>query len=54
MKRITYDMLDEFGQVVTSIYRLMYPMGLTLDELAVKAESYNWLRVIYERFREVR
>lgn len=53
MKRITYDMLDEFGQVMKTTYRLLYPSGLTIDELKEKAIEFNWLRHVYEKFKEV-
>lgn len=53
MDKITYDKLDEFGPVVKSTFRLLYPNGLTMDELEQKAHKYNWLRMIYEHFKEV-
>lgn len=53
MYKITYDMLDKFGPVVKSTFRLLYPNGLTIDELEQKAKEYNWLRIIYEGIKEV-
>jgi hypothetical protein len=51
MEKITYDMLDEFGSVVKGTFRLLYPNGLTMEELERKAKEFNWLRFIYERFK---
>lgn len=48
MEKITYDMLTEFGQVVQTTFHLLYPNGLTVEELKEKAKEYNWLRIIYE------
>lgn len=52
MTKITYDMLDDFGQVVQTMFRLLYPMGLTMKELEEKAKDFNWLRIIHNRFKE--
>lgn len=51
MDKITFELLDEFGPVVKSMFRLLYPNGLTVEELEQKAKDYNWLRIIYERFK---
>ena len=48
MDKITFDMLDKFGPVVQTTFRMLYPNGLTKEELAEKAKSYNWLRIIKE------
>ena len=52
MTKITYDMLDDFGQVLQTMFRLLYPMGLTMEELETKAKEFNWLRIIHNRFKE--
>ena len=52
MKKVTYDMLIGFGEVVSSIYRMLYPDGLTLEQLEEKAERFHWLEAIYKRFKE--
>ena len=52
MNKITYDMLNDFGSVVKGTFRLLYPNGLTMEELEQKAKEFNWLRLIYERFKE--
>lgn len=51
MSKVTYEKLDEFGPVVKSTFRMLYPNGLTVEQLAEKAQSFNWLRMIYERFK---
>ena len=43
---ITYDMLSELGQVVQSMYRMLYPNGLTIEQVEEKAENYAWMRQI--------
>ena len=43
---ITYDMLGELGQVVQSMFRMLYPNGLTMEQIEEKAESYAWMRLI--------
>ena len=48
MDKITHDMLDKFGPVVQTTFRMLYPNGLTLEQLKEKAEKYNWLRIIRE------
>jgi hypothetical protein len=53
MNKITYDMLTDFSDVVKGTFRLLYPNGLTMEELEQKARQYNWLRIIYERFKGV-
>lgn len=52
MKKVTSDMLTDFGQVVRSIYHMLYPNGLTMEELEKKAHEHNWLLMIYNRFKE--
>lgn len=52
MEKVTHDMLGEFGSVVQGTFRMLYPNGLTMAELEQKAEKYNWLRIIYDRFKE--
>lgn len=52
MDKVTHDMLDEFGPYMKGAYSLMYPTGLTMEQLEQKAKEYNWLRLIYERFKE--
>ena len=52
MDKITYDKLSEFGDVMSCMFRLMYPLGLSMEELEEKAKQYNWLKLIYERFKE--
>ena len=53
MDKITYDMLGKYGPVLSGIFRLLYPDGLTITELEQKAQEYNWLRIIYEDFKGV-
>ena len=48
MDKITYDKLEKFGPVVQTTFRLLYPDGLTKEELEEKAKTYNWLRIIKE------
>ena len=48
MEKITYRNLDAFGAVVQGTFRLLYPDGLTREQLAQKAEDFHWLRAIYE------
>jgi hypothetical protein len=45
-------MLGDFSEVVRGTFRLLYPKGLTREELEKKAKEFNWLRAIYERFKE--
>lgn len=52
MKKVTYDMLGEFGEVVSNIFRMLYPNGLTVEQLEEKAEQFHWLKAIYKRFKE--
>ena len=52
MERITYDMLDKFGSVVKATFRLLYPNGLTMEELEQKAKEYSWLRIILAGIKE--
>lgn len=52
MEKITYDMLNEFAPPMQGIFKLMYPTGLTMEQLEQKAQEHNWLRMIYERFKE--
>lgn len=52
MTKITYDMINDLGPAVTTMFRLLYPNGLTLKELETKAKDYAWLRHIYERYKE--
>ena len=52
MKKVTHDMLDIFGPTVKGAFRLLYPDGLTVEELSQKAQKFNWLRAIYEHFKE--
>ena len=52
MDKITYEQLDEFGPVIKSTFHLLYPNGLTMDELREKSQKFNWLRLIYERLKE--
>ena len=49
---ITFDMLDDFGPVIKGTFKVLYPKGLTMEQLEQKAKEYNWLRLIYERFKE--
>lgn len=43
---ITYDMLSELGQVIQSMFRMLYPNGLTMEQIEEKAEHYAWMRLI--------
>ena len=52
MKKVTHDMLTDFSQVVQSFYQMLYPMGLTMEELEKKAQERTWIRMIYDRFKE--
>lgn len=49
---ITYDMLAELGPVVQSMFRMLYPMGLTMKQVEEKAEHYNWMRLIRDLVKE--
>lgn len=48
MQKVTYDMLAGLGSVVQNMFRMLYPMGLTMEQIEEKAESYNWMRIIRE------
>ena len=52
MNRITYEMLESHGTAVQTVFRLLYPHGLTMEELEQKSKEFNWLRIIYEKFKE--
>lgn len=52
MEKVTYDMLDKFGPVVKATFRMLYPNGMTIEELKQKSKDYNWLRNIYMCFKE--
>lgn len=51
MEKITYDKLVGVSEVVRGVYRLLYPNGLTMEELEQKAEEFAWLRMIYARIK---
>ena len=53
MEKITYDNLGDFSAVVKGTYRLLYPNGLTIEQLEEKAKEFTWLRAIYERIKAV-
>lgn len=52
MELITYDKLEKFGSVLQGTFRLLYPNGLTMEELEEKAKSYSWLRIILAGIKE--
>ena len=43
---ITYDMLAELGPVIQSMFRMLYPNGLTVEQVEEKAQSFAWMRLI--------
>lgn len=49
-KLITSDMLDPFGPTIKGIYKIMFPNGLTMQELA--DSNSNCLKTIYKHFKE--
>lgn len=51
MEKITYDKLKGFGDIEKSMFRLLYPSGLTMDQLKEKAEKFSFHRAVYERVK---
>ena len=51
MSKITYDKLVGCSDVVRSAYRLLYPNGLTMEQLEQKSREFGWLRVIYTQLK---
>ena len=49
---ITYDMLAELGPVVQSMFRMLYPNGLTMEQVEEKATQFNWMRLIRDLVKE--
>lgn len=47
---ITSDMLDNFGPTIKGIFKLMFPKGLSMQELA--NSNNHTLNSIYEYFKE--
>ena len=52
MTKVTYDMLADVAPPVKTMFHLLYLNGLTMEQLEEKAKEFNWLRIIYERFKE--
>lgn len=49
---ITADKLERFGSMVVFAFETFYPNGLSLEELEQIKDSQNWLRRIYDAFKE--
>lgn len=50
-KKITADMLPaDLGPVVGKAFKMLYPTGLTMEELEKKAQERKWLKRVYDYF----
>lgn len=51
-KLVTYDMLPESSRLVRSLFKFLYPSGLTMEQLEEKAKRINFLRIVHEHVKE--
>ena len=52
-KTITYDMLTDLGHNIQTIFEILHPNGLSIEELLKKADKYAFYRGIYNHVKEV-
>jgi hypothetical protein len=46
-KLITHDMLADLGNNIRVAYKFLHPNGLSMDELAEKANEHDFYRGVY-------
>lgn len=49
---ITHDMLTDLGNNIRVVFKFLHPEGLSIEELAKKAEVHAFYRGIYRYVKE--
>lgn len=52
-EKITYDTLIGLNNNMRVLFKLLHPMGLTIDELKQRADAHNYYKSIYYYVTEV-